>query len=199
MGERARSFGTVAGAGLLSATVTAWAAHRDWAVAGAGDAAAMARPGTSVGQVPLAGALALATLAAWGVLLVTRGRWRRGVAWLAAGAAAATLAVSIAGAASVRAAVVDHLRDDLSIPGATAAHTASMWVALATAAICVVASLAAALTCRDWPEMGSAYDAPGSRSDSGSGPGGLDDADPREIWRALDEGHDPTSGPRALD
>ena len=59
------------------------------------------------------------------------------------------------------------------------------WVYLACAALCLVASGLAVRLAPAWPEMGSRYDAPGS-APTAREETGLD------LWRALDEGRDPT-------
>ncbi|HEX7740654.1 MAG TPA: Trp biosynthesis-associated membrane protein, partial [Marmoricola sp.] len=62
--------------GLAGAVFTAVAAAKPWASAGAA-AKSLASAGLSgAGEEPLALALALVALAAWGAVLVTRGRFR---------------------------------------------------------------------------------------------------------------------------
>jgi hypothetical protein len=39
--------------------------------------------------------------------------------------------------------------------------------------------------CPVWPEMGSRYDAPATRPQA-------EDLDDLDLWRAIDQGHDPT-------
>ena len=56
------------------------AGNRDWvswAGEGQGDYSMLGVTGDDSATVPLAGALALVVLACWGVVLVTRGRFRR--------------------------------------------------------------------------------------------------------------------------
>jgi uncharacterized membrane protein (TIGR02234 family) len=60
---------------------------------------------------------------------------------------------------------------------------------LAAFAVAVVAS-------PGWPAMGTRYDAPGARpaaSPAGSGGGIAEPATERDMWRALDDGRDPTA------
>ena len=83
MAERTRSatFGPTVVIGPASAVLAAVAASRDWATA-SGSAAGVHVTGSVKGSTtaPLAVALALVALAAWGVVLVLRGRVRRAVA-----------------------------------------------------------------------------------------------------------------------
>ncbi len=61
--------------------------------------------------------------------------------------------------------------------------------ALVGAGLSVVATLAAVVLVPGWPEMGSRYDAPAAASQR-------DDSTPEtniDIWKALDEGRDPTA------
>ena len=41
-----------------------------------------------------------------------------------------------------------------------------------------------------WPEMGTRYDAPAARTPTAVD--AADDASNRDLWKAIDEGHDPT-------
>ena len=142
-------------------------------------------------ESPLAAALALVVLACWGVLLVTRGRFRRVVAILGA--------VAALGLAATTALAPSRLLDDLraALQTASGASEASVsltgWyvAAVVGAAVSVVATLAAAVLVRNWPEMGSRYDAP-----TAAGKPVAADARPEDnldMWKALDEGRDPTA------
>lgn len=176
-------------AGVLTAGATALAAGRP-AVADPGAPAAGAAPayGLTTAAPHLAGTLALSLvlLACWGVLLVTRGRARRVVAVL--GLLAALAALVLAGLDA------GHLRDDLAAlaraqgrePGAIG-FTAWFWVAWVAGAAALAVSAVAVRRVGTWPAMGSRYDAPGARTDTGADTG-------LDLWRAQDEGRDPTSG-----
>lgn len=141
----------------------------------------------SGGHVPLAAALGLAGLAGWGVLLVTRGLVRRLVAFLAVVVAVALVATAVVGRSSsldsARHATVDLGRTP------TGAHTTWWWfVALAAGVVALAASAYAVRFVSSWPEMGSRYDAPSSRPESDD-PSQMEDVD---LWRAIDQGRDPT-------
>jgi uncharacterized membrane protein (TIGR02234 family) len=182
---RDRTFAPAVVGGLAAAALTAVGCGQDWAVAtseAAGVGVRSAAKGSS--SAPLGIALALVALAAWGVLLVTRGRVRRVVAVLGAAAAlGVVLTVALA---------TGTLHDDATAAavarGATTATHTSLtgWyvVTLVAAALTTVAFAVAVVRSPRWPAMGSRYDAPGART------GPVADHD---LWRAIDEGRDPTA------
>ena len=95
-GSSRSSFGPVVLLGLVSAGLAAVASAKPWLDTGSGDGssdATMTAVDTGT-RYPLASAISLVLLAAWGVLLVTRGRVRRVFAVLATLAAVA-LVVSV--------------------------------------------------------------------------------------------------------
>jgi uncharacterized membrane protein (TIGR02234 family) len=184
---RRRTFGPVVLLGLAAAGLAAVAGNRswvEWSGSNQGEFSSLTITGDDSATVPLAGALALVLLACWGVVLVTRGRFRRIVAGLGFVVA---LAMVVTGLLGLRSAT-SGLRDDLArggIDDLSMQTEAWFWVYVACAAISV---LATALTVRlvpSWPEMGSRYDAPGSAPPAGEETG-------LDLWRALDEGRDPT-------
>lgn len=127
---------------------------------------------------PATTALALVSLAAWGVFLVTRGWVRRALAVLAAVAALAPIPT------------VWTTRHDLLADHAGATANDWPWVALVGCVIAVAAAVVAVLQAPQWPEMGSKYDAP-------TGPvvtrRPVQEQSSLELWKSLDEGQDPTS------
>lgn len=181
--------------GIVAAVLAAVAAAKPWAVLSAtgrqlmpgADATAESSIG-SAGQAPLALALALVALAGWGALLVTRGRVRITVTALGALAAAGlvvTTLVEFRDAPDAVAAVVAAASGGGGAAGA-ASRTGWYWLGL-VAAVVLFASYAHALRgVRHWPTMGSRYDAPGGRSASPEATTNL------EIWKAIDQGDDPT-------
>jgi hypothetical protein len=52
-----------------------------------------------------------------------------------------------------------------------------------------LAAIAAVRLVPTWPEMGSRYDAPGAAPTPPPDPAEMDEAD---LWRAIDQGRDPT-------
>ena len=190
MGER--SFGPTVLVGLAGATLATVAAARDWAVAeslGAGVASSGSATGSEA--APLALALALVALAAWGAVLVLRGRVRNVVAILGLVASVGVLAVVVDAFDGAQDAAADAAS---SAAGATGdvlviSLTGWYWATAVGAVLCVGAFAVAARRAAGWPAMGTRYDAPSSRSGPSAGAATED----RDLWRALDEGHDPTA------
>lgn len=188
MPEPRRTFGPTVLLGLGAGALCAVASSRPWVQAeGGADLVVAATEGA--GEMPLAAALGLVVLAAWGVLLVTRGKVRRVLAVVGALAALGVVATVVTGGFTLP----DDLRDELAKSGggdAEVAFTGWYWAAAVTAVLSVVATVVAALHVRAWPEMGSRYDAPGGQATTS------DEAAERsniDMWKSLDEGHDPTA------
>jgi uncharacterized membrane protein (TIGR02234 family) len=184
MAERRFFVPTLLG-GLVGAGLCALAGGKPWA-------APDGQPGSTLvddtgGHVPLAGALGLVALAAWGVLLVTRGRVRRGVAVLGAVVAVGLVVTAVVG----RSQALDsarHATVDLGRTPSGAHVTGWWWVALVASLLALAAAAAAVRFCRTWPEMGSRYDAPAAPARDPE-PEEMEDID---LWRAIDQGRDPT-------
>jgi uncharacterized membrane protein (TIGR02234 family) len=180
-----RWFGPAVLVGLAATGLSALAGSKPWARPD-GQAGSTLVDKTG-GHVPLAAALGLVGMAAWGVLLVTRGWVRRVVAVLVGVSAAALVVTAVAARSSAldsaRKATVDLGRTP------TGAHTTAWWYAGLVAALLALA--AAALAVRhvsSWPEMGSRYDAPTARAEVDD-PAQMEEVD---LWRAIDQGRDPT-------
>lgn len=173
--------------GLLGTGICALTGAKPWAVPdGAATSALVDHTG---GHVPLAGALGLVGLAAWGVLLVTRGLVRRLLAWLGLVVAVALVATAVVG----RSSSLDSARHaTLDLGGSpTGAHTTAWWYAALVAAILGLAAASYAVRgVSAWPEMGSRYDAP-----TGPAPAAPETMEDVDLWRAIDQGHDPTDPP----
>lgn len=176
--------------GLGSAGLGAWAASKPWVSgrSGAVTGESLAEMGTDVTRSPFAMSLALVVLACWAVVLVTREWFRRLVTVLAT--------VASIGYALVVALEPRNMLDGLSgaLLGAHGAEDVAStdltgWVVVAgVAAVAMIATSAAAvLVVPRWPEMGTRYDAPGGARPTGEVENNLD------MWKALDEGHDPTA------
>ncbi len=186
---RDRSFGPVVLGGLATAALTAVATAQDWGVA-TGDNAGVAATGRADGSTtaPLALALALVALAAWGVLLVLRGRLRRVVAVVGAAAAVGVVVAVALGFGDVETAAIEAA----TAAGATSdafevSFTGWYWTALVSGVLSAAALVVAVLRAPGWPAMGSRYDSPTAR-DTAATPKSDDD-----LWKALDEGRDPTA------
>ena len=181
-------------AGLASGTLCAVAGTRAAVSVDADtDAVALVTAGTSSGDaltMPLVTSLALVALAAWGVVLVTRRRARRGAAGLALLASLGTLAAAAVAQGSLRGTVADSLAQ----VGASGGASLTGWYVAALLGA-VVMSASAVIAVRhvpSWPEMGQRYDAPAG---SGAAPATVRTDSSLELWKAMDEGHDPTEGP----
>jgi uncharacterized membrane protein (TIGR02234 family) len=184
---RSRTFGPAVLAGLAGGVLAAVAATHDWATASgtsAGVAVAAAAKGSS--SAPLAVALALVALAAWGVVLVLRGRVRRVVAVVGALAAAGVVASTVAASSRVR---QDAVAAVVAKGGTGHAFGASLsgwyYACVIGGLLCLVALAVAVIASPRWPAMGARYDAPAARTQA--------PATEQDMWRSLDEGHDPTA------
>jgi hypothetical protein len=63
------------------------------------------------------------------------------------------------------------------------------WLTLAAGLVAAVAAATAVVAAPQWPEMGTKYDAP-----SGAAPAPQEEPESSlEVWKALDEGRDPTA------
>lgn len=188
-------FGQTLAMGVLGAGGLALAGNRDWVRIDAdqraeASAAVFWDSAPSLGQMPLAGALGLLTLACWGVLLVSRGVVRR----LLAGAAAAVAL----GAVAVWVTALVQLSDDVEarvadavLPGEwSVVWTVWFPVAGLAAVLAVVAGALAWWKAPSWPSMSSRYDSPSARA--AASPVDLAEADEADLWKAIDEGRDPT-------
>jgi uncharacterized membrane protein (TIGR02234 family) len=183
--EGRRWFGPAVLAGVAGTGICALAGGKPWA-------APEGRAGSTLvdktgGHVPLAAALGLAGLACWGVLLVTRGRVRRVVAVLGGLVAIGLVATAVFG----RSSALDsarHATVDLGRTPAGAHITGWWWIALVASVLALAASALAVRHAASWPEMGSRYDAPAGAPDS-KDPAEMEGV---ELWRAIDQGRDPT-------
>lgn len=184
MSRRRTTFGPTVAVGLGAAALATVGAGRPWAEATttAQGTRTVAAAGTDVAAAALP--LALVALAAWGAVLVLRRRGRRLVAGLgllaALGAAAA--AGTGAGEAGDTASRMLGGASDISVVG-------SPWpvVTVAAALVAAAAFVLAILEAPGWPEMSARYDSP---ADRGRPAASMSDS---ELWRALDEGRDPTA------
>ena len=194
MPEPRRTFAPVLGLGVAAGGLTAVAGNQTWL--DYDDAATRAAMDpilgdSDAGQMPLAVALALVVLACWGVVLVSRGWFRRGVAVLGALVAVGVVAVVVS--------ALFVLPDQQPQPMvATAPDTMSglswtgwYWVAVVGSVLSVVAAALAVRWVPHWPEMGSRYDAPTGTVEGPEATG--EDQTSLDLWKSIDEGRDPTA------
>jgi uncharacterized membrane protein (TIGR02234 family) len=187
---RRRTFGPVAGAGVVSAGLAAVAGHQSWASGSASGGFGELSATVEAGRVPAANALALVVLACWGVLLVIRGRFRRVVAVLAVLAALGLVVVFVVGFGSAPDQVRDAY-DQLGVPDPDVSRTAWYWVAGVASLLTLLTTLAAVRLVPGWPEMGRRYDAPAAEPEVPATP--PEDQENLDLWKAMDEGRDPTA------
>ncbi len=185
------TFGPTVLAGLAGGLLAAVAGNQAWVEVSdagrSGDAAVASALSLTVDGAPAVTALALVVLAAWGVVLVTRGRFRRAVVWLGLAAALATVAV----AAVAWVAQPGDAEADLRNFDVTVARTAWAYLGVLGGLVAAAAAAVAVRGVAGWPEMGRRYDAPtGSAAVPASVAG--EEPDSLGLWKALDEGHDPT-------
>jgi uncharacterized membrane protein (TIGR02234 family) len=192
-----RTFVPTVLAGLAGAGLVAIAGNKAW-VSPAGDSANSAvtqliqaaadKSGSSAST-----AIALVVLAAWGVVLVTRGRFRRVIAWFGAAVALVLFVVVVAGWNVAR----QQLLDEYAPYADTHPDTSwTVWAYLAAlgAVLALGAGVLAVRYVRQWPEMGSRYDAPTAAATSTATPDQpVEEQSSIDIWKSLDEGEDPTA------
>jgi uncharacterized membrane protein (TIGR02234 family) len=188
--NRRKGFAPTVVGGLASAGLTAVAANQTWATAEPEQGEFAFTTLTEAPQVPLVLTLSLVVLAAWGVLLVTRGGVRRVVAWLGALAAVGALVATVAG----RWTLADSFERDFADQGATALvdYGAWWWVAVVAAALSAAVAVLAAANVGRWPEMGTRYDAPGTAASETPAAAPAEEQTNLDLWKSIDEGHDPT-------
>lgn len=177
--------------GLLSSALTAVASAKPWFTANLDFNALPGVPeADSRIDMPLALALALVVLAGWAAALVSRGRLR--------GVVAAITLLAQLGVLVCVAAAPFTLPDDLRsrIAGSEdVAVTPTAWFVV-TAVAGALAAVALGLALRGlarWPTMSSRYDAPAGASGAAPAPGLAAGVDDLALWKALDDGHDPTA------
>ena len=188
MTER-RTFGPVVLLGLATAGLAAVASAKPWIGTGAeggGDASLTALDAGT--RYPLASALSFVLLAAWGVLLVTRGAVRRAFAVVALLASVALVVAVVVAYVTLPETARDSYDQLMGRGSGDEGFTGWFWTAAVCAVLSVVPAALAVRLVPTWPEMGSRYDAPGSREPS------TEETPTREqdLWAALDEGRDPT-------
>jgi hypothetical protein len=169
--RRRRSFGPTVLVGFGGAAIAAIAGTKHW-VSTSTPQTVLDAQGTAV-DAPGVTALALVALAAWGVVLVTRGRFRRVMLVIAALAAVAALPVGWA------------IHQDLP----TGTTTAWPWLAVAGLLLSAAAAAGGVRLARGWPEMGRKYDAPTGAAKPAVP---LEEQSSVELWKSIGEGHDPT-------
>lgn len=144
---------------------------------------------------PLAGALGVVVLAAFGAVIATRGWVRRSLGVLIVVASAVLLVTAVHPPAST-----DALHDALTAKGWTGgqldpATSGWRWLTLIGSGLALAAGFAISLYGARWATMGSQYDAPRTRGrpdTKGSGDSTAAVSSEADVWREIDRGRDPT-------
>ena len=187
-----RSFAVTVVAGLAGAAAATAAATSTWGEATTRDTGLRSAAVDGSTVAPLVLPMALVALASWGTVLVLRRRGRRVVTVLAAVGGLAGSYAALARASESGDAAVEALGD---LPGATTSTTAWPYVAAVGCLLSAIAAVVAWWRAPSWPEMSTRYDAPTGTSaatDSSTAPGADPPRTDAELWKALDEGRDPT-------
>ena len=182
-----RSFGPTVLLGVAGSGLSALASAQDWARA-RGDAAGVPVRAAVAGtdSAPLVLALTLVALAAWGVVLVLRGRARRVISVVGGAAAVGALAATVAASGTAQDAAVRALAGRGATGNVAAASLTPWWFAtVAGTCLAVAAFVVSARRSPGWPAMGTRYDAPAARAEGAPAE--------TDLWRSLDQGHDPTA------
>ena len=196
--EARRTFVPVVVPGVLGSVVAAVGAAHAWARPVSNSPADLptsmiTSADSGIGTYPLALALSLAGLAAWGALLVTRGRTRSAFAAIGSALTLGALATSTYAAFHATAGVRSAIRDQVGMSRKAVnllvdVHlTGWFWMSLVGAVVALVAFTLAVRRAPAWPGMSRRYDAPGSQSAPRR------PSTNQEIWKSIDEGHDPTT------
>jgi uncharacterized membrane protein (TIGR02234 family) len=197
---RRRTFAPVVLAGLVSAALAAVAGTKAWVTgesggveSSEGGAMSSVLSFDSVAESPLAAALSLVLLACWGVVLVTRGRFRHAMTVLALVTAVGLTAATVAAFFNLPDVLAASLLEVSGVDTVSTGFTAWYPLALVAALASVGATLAAARLVGSWPEMGTKYDAPADAQAGGDAAVRGTPTENIDIWKALDEGRDPTA------
>ncbi len=140
--------------------------------------------------VPLVPALALVVVAAALAVLAASARVRRVVGVLVIVVAVIAIVAILRASGAIDAAVVSAVHDSPAFIGSNmprdVSHGAWRWIALLAFAFAAVIGSVIARFGADWPTMGRKYEAPTAHTI------GAEDESESDIWKALDEGRDPT-------
>ena len=188
--RRRTTFGPTLLAGLGGAALALAGASRPWAEATTRTPALRTVTADGTDVAPLVLPLALVSLAAWGTVLVLRARGRRVVSVLGL---VASLGAAAAVAAAVGSATDTAARLLGDVPTTSTSTTAWPYVAGAGALLSAVAFVGALVKAPTWPEMSARYDAPTTGSSGPVTERPSEELSDAELWKALDEGRDPTA------
>lgn len=140
---------------------------------------------------PLVAACALVVIAAAFALLVTPALARKVIAGIAFLASVGGFVAALVSPSSVEHAVRTQLEASPGVTDDIRVYVSNWhWWAVAALAATALISLAALRWSASWPTMSSRYDAPGEAQQPESF--NVAEATSRDLWKAFDEGRDPT-------
>lgn len=189
------AYGPVLILGLLGALGVTVGASRPWvtATSTAPGLPTIHASASGADLAPLAGALGVALLAAFGAVIATRGWVRRalGAAILVASLAVLVSVIAPAGSAEV-------LESGLATRGWSGGGYRTStepwrWLALTAAVVAALAGVATVRYGGHWAVMGARYDAPSAPGPATAKP--ADQLTENDVWQAIDSGRDPTQEP----
>ena len=194
-GPKRAGFGPIVLTGLATSALVAVASAKPWyGLAGASGSTDATMTAIDRGTTyPAASATSLVLLAAWGVLLVTRGRVRRAFAVVAAVASLGVLAALVSAYVTLPDTAGVAYDGLMGRAASGDGFTGWFWTAAVVAVLAVPPTLLAVRHAPRWPEMGAQYDAPAGREHDAANRRG--DAT-RDLWSEIDEGRDPTDPSR---
>ncbi len=198
----AAGFGRTVLVGLAGAALAATGSAQAWGTATTRSPALRTVTAQGSDVAPVALPLALVALAAWGTVLVLRRTGRRVVSvlgLLAAVGAGVVVVTEVSGAAGAAAELLSGGGEDV-----TTGTTLWPWATLLGCVLAAAGFVVALLRAHTWPEMSRRYDAPtGATGTAGTAagdatarpavPAEAEQMSDAELWRALDDGHDPTA------
>ena len=172
-------------AGLAGAGLAAVSSAQVWGRAEVTEPAVRVVEARGADVAPVALPLALVALAAWGAVLVLRRRGRRVVSVVGLLAALGVVTAVAVRMGSIGDAARDLVAGGAARSGVTTETTMWPWAAVLGAVVTALGFLVALRVSPSWPEMSSRYDAPASDRPA--------EAVTPDMWKALDEGRDPTA------
>jgi Tryptophan-associated transmembrane protein (Trp_oprn_chp) len=181
-------------AALAMGSLVAFATTQNWLSIDAGDGiVSTAGVAELADGSTVASSLNWVVLASWGAVLVTRGGVRRACAAIGALASAGVMGAIIQWML-VSPQAAGRVLTEAGAAGVEVGLRGWCWLALLGSLATFGLAIQATRSMAGWPEMGQRYDAPSRPPTS---PGETDLNSSPDVWKAIDEGRDPTTLPDA--
>lgn len=148
---------------------------------------------TGADGLPIIAAMALVVAAGGLAVLSTRGRLRQVVGALIVAASLLVIVFVLTGSAQLESAFDDAVSQSAAFTGGEVPEPdGSVWRWIVGACALLTAGFGAltVASSAQWPTMSGRYDRPGATEEQAVDP---DDASGSELWKALDDGRDPTA------